>query len=137
MVEGLKTKLNRVGDKIAPYIFVFNDQERGIDFESVFGGEYTTEEWESVFDEYKGGRSLKFGFLGKIVGEAIERDKEGRFDFVDRLTSPAKGILIMEDARKHRKKELAYEQFLINVNSMSETNLMNMQKAINNLQKNG
>ncbi len=123
--------------KLFSSIAITDEPEKGIDFEFVFGGEYTVEEWEKAFSQYEDRRQEKLELIDKIVGEAIKRGEDARIKIVDELTSPKKEMLIMKDARKYSEKKKEYEQFVININSMSETNLINMQKAIDNLQKNG
>ncbi len=129
MREGLK--------KLFSSIAIIDEPGKGIDFEFVFGGEYAVEGWEKVFSQYEDRKQEKLELIDKIVGEAIKRGEDGRIKIVDELASPKKEMLIMKDARKYTEKKKEYEQFVININSMSETNLINMQKAIDNLQKNG
>ena len=137
MLEKFKKGFSEFKSRIVSNIFIYDDQERGIEFVFVFGEEGTVEEWEGVFNEYRERRHLKLMTLGKIVEDAINRNQKGRAEFVDRLTSPAQGIIITKDARRDREKRREAEQFLININSMSETNLINMREAINNLQNKG
>lgn len=135
MLEKLIRGFSEIKNQIASHVLVFNEPERGVEFEFVFGGEYPAEEWERVFGDLKKERPDFFKSLGKIIIEANNRNQEERAEFVDSLMVPTKGILIMEGAGKKRETKKMYEQFLININSMSEFNLVNMQRAINNLKE--
>ena len=128
-------KLGRIKNYITSHVLVFAEPERGIEIEFVFGPEHTAEEFEGVLGDLKARRPDLFNPLAKIIGEASNKTQKERAKYVGALTAPVSGILIARDARGRRESQKNLEQFLIGMNSMSETNLANMQRAIDNLKE--
>jgi len=133
MLEKLRRGIGEIRNRITSNVLVLNEPERGIEFEFVFGGEYPTEEWERVFGDLKKKSPDKFKLLGEIIREANSRTQEERVEFVDINTAPNQELIIEKGIRNRKEALNNYKQFLVNINSMSQSNLENMQKAIDNL----
>ncbi len=132
MIEKFKTGLRKYKERLLSNLIVYNIPENGVEFEFVFGGEYTPEQWEEALtDLYSKGDPKTIERFEQIIKKANESTRKERVDFVDFLMAPSKGIIISENARELHESRVRYNQFLININSMSETNLANLQKAIN------
>lgn len=131
MLENFRQKIVDFRNKMTSDFVFFNEPERGVEFEFIFGGEYDPESWEKVFSELEPNNceALKI-----IVDDALGRTQEERDGFVRELTFSKKGLLVTKDARDKYQKKYLYEQFLININSLSQTNLSNMHQALENLE---
>lgn len=135
MLEKLKREFAKIKNEITPHVLVYDEPERGVEIEFVFGGEYHVEEWEEVLGDLKKKRPDLFNSLGTIIKEANNKSQKERAELVDILTAPTKGILITKAAEIRREAKRTYEQFLININSMSTSNLANMQRAVDSLEE--
>jgi len=122
-----------IKDKIVHYFHIFNNSELGIGFEHVFGEDNPVDVWETVFDNYRKEKGYSLSSLEKVVNKAIDMGQEKRFEFIDAL-SVRGGIKLMKDPVRN-KRQIEYLWLKIGINSMSETNLLNMQKALINLQE--
>lgn len=135
MLEKLKISFVKIKNEITPHVLVFDEPERGVEIEFVFGGEYPVEEWARVLGDLKKKRPDLFNSLESIIKEANSRSQKERAELVDTLTAPTKGILITKADEIRRESKRMYEQFLININSMSASNLANMQTAVDGLEE--
>lgn len=131
MQENFKQKLTNLRNKLTENFVIFNEPERGIEFEFVFCREIAVEEWQKTFSEMDPlGREL----MREIVTDALDRSVEERTAFIENLSAPQKGIQVSKNARDLYQKRKFYEQFLININSMSQSNLENAHKAFDEIE---
>ena len=133
MLRRIRERFGRVEGNTSSNIQVFNEPELGIDFASVFGREYSVEQWENIFCENE--ETTRYEDIEEVVGKLLSKGLNGRNLIIDTLSSPRKKTYTSRDANTEHEHRQKWRQHLIDLSSLSERNLKNIQQAARNLQQ--
>lgn len=134
MLERAKNQFRNFKLSIGKSLTIFNESEKGIDFNYVFSEDYSEEFWHEQLVEIKNESTPRvFDTFCQIITDAADRTTEERITYVEALAAPRFGLWFSKGSSEFHSALLKYEQFQIDVNSISDTNLKNMKKAIESL----
>jgi len=111
MLERFKLNLKNLKERLGSGISYTKVPEKGIEFEFVFGGEYSIEEWELTLNDLKRNRPNSFQALSKIVKDANSRTQDERSKLIDAYTFSYNEFMITRNAKEVAENKQKFEQF--------------------------
>lgn len=107
---------------------VFERSTLGIDFDIVFGEEFSVEDWQTAIESWDNEKRLVYSYQAR---SAFDRTPEERTKLIQKL-SKATILAVGKNAQHHVDTIRRIRRAEIQFNSLSDTNLMNMLKAFGN-----
>lgn len=125
-----KSVFGKFRDWLATRIHLKIYEDLGIEFDWAFAPDYSPYAWRDMLHEAD---PNTLGFISRVVEEALNKTVDERNTTIENISSAGISLTIGPHAEQHFTNKKQMDQLALNIFSLSEENLANLQAALNNL----